>query len=396
MYSRSIRLPERNSFFLFGPRLTGKSTLLRQAYGEEGVLFLDLLQPAVHQKYLAEPEALSREIAAAGDRCKRVVLDEIQRAPGLLDVAHHLMESPATRHLQFIMSGSSARKLKRAKANLLGGRAWALELFPLTHDELGKDFVLENALSFGTLPRIVPLKGVEAEEGLRAYVETYLTEEIKAEALTRNLGAFIRFLPMAAAESGHIINASNIGREIGVSYKTIQEYFQILEDTLLGFWLEPYAKSARKRMARHPKFYFFDTGVLRALKKTLKVPVERTHPEFGDLFESFFINEVRRSSSYRRLDLTLSFYRTEAGAEVDLIVQRPGKSWLAIEVKATRRPVPSLCSGLLSFAEIMPKAELLLACGIDRPQLLRCGGRAVRALPWLDCLELVSGAASRR
>ncbi len=394
MYSRKIILPQRNSFFLFGPRLTGKSTLLRQAFGQKDDLFLDLLQPAVHQKYLAEPEALKREIEAAADKCKRVVLDEIQRAPALLDMAHHLMESPSTRHLQFIMSGSSARKLKRSKANLLGGRAWSLELFPLTHDELGEDFVLEKALSFGTLPKIYSSQGSDAEEGLRAYVETYLTEEIKAEALTRNLGAFIRFLPMAAAESGHIVNASNIGREIGVSYKTIQEYFQILEDTLLGFWLEPYAKSPRKRMARHPKFYFFDTGVLRALKKTLKVPLERASTEFGDLFENFFINEVRRLSSYRRLDLTLSYYRTEAGAEVDLIVQRPGKPWSAIEVKATRRPSSSLCSGLLSFAEIMPEAELWLACGIERPQLFRFGKRTVRALPWLDCLNTLSGARS--
>lgn len=390
MYSRTIRLPERNSFFLFGPRLTGKSTLLRQTFGGEGVLFLDLLEPSVHQKYLAEPEALKREIEAAKGRCKRVVLDEIQRAPALLDVAHHLMESPSGRHLQFIMSGSSARKLKRSKANLLGGRAWSLELFPLTHDELRVDFSLEKALAFGTLPRIYASRGHEVEEGLRAYVETYLTEEIKAEALTRNLGAFIRFLPMSAAESGRIVNASNIGREIGVSYKTVQEYFQILEDTLLGFWLEPYAKSVRKRMARHPKFYFFDTGVLRALKKTLKVPLDRSSPEFGDLFENFFINEVRRLNSYGRHDLTLSFYRTEAGSEVDLIVQRPGKSWLAIEVKATQRPSTTHCSGLLSFAEIMPEAELLLACRIDRPQLFRFGKKTVRALPWLDCLKMIS------
>ena len=393
MYSRQKKLPERNSFFLFGPRLTGKSTLLRQAFTGEDTLFLDLLQPSVHQKYLAEPETLKREIEAVKDKCKRVVLDEIQRAPALLDVAHHLMESPSSRHLQFIMSGSSARKLKRSKANLLGGRAWSLELFPLTHEELGKDFSLEKALSFGTLPRIYASQGDEAEQGLRAYVETYLTEEIKAEALTRNLGAFIRFLPMAAAESGRTINASNIGREVGVSYKTVQEYFQILEDTLLGFWLEPYAKSARKRMAKQPKFYFFDTGVLRALKKTLKVPLEPSSPEFGGLFENYFINEVRRLNSYRRLDLTLSFYRTEAGAEVDLIVQRPGKSWLALEIKATQRPSSSLCSGLLSFAEIMPAAELFLICRVDRPQLFRFGKKTVRALPWLDCLKMLSAQA---
>ncbi|MBI4677051.1 MAG: ATP-binding protein [Elusimicrobia bacterium] len=395
MYSRCIDLPKRNSFFLFGPRLTGKSTLLRRAFADEDVFFLDLIHPSVHQKYLAEPAALLREIEAAKGKYKRVVLDEIQRVPALLDAVHHLMESPSGRHLQFIMSGSSARKLKRSKANLLGGRAWSLELFPLTHEELGDDFVLEKALAFGTLPRIYAAQGTEAEEDLRAYVGTYLTEEIKAEALTRNLGAFIRFLPMAAAESGHTINASNIGREVGISYKTVQEYFQILEDTLLGFWLEPFAKTVRRRMAKQPKFYFFDTGVLRALKKTLKVPLERSSPEFGDLFENFFINEVRRLNSYRRLDQTLSFYRTEAGAEVDLVAQRPGKSWLAMEIKATERPSSSHCSGLLSFADIMPGAELFLVCRTDQPQLFRFGKRTVRALPWLDCLKMLSGPAQK-
>lgn len=389
MYSRQIALPELQSFFLFGPRLTGKSTLLRRSFGEEAVLFIDLLRPSVQQKYLADPETLMREIEGAKGKVKRVVLDEIQRAPALLDVAHHLMESPPGRPIQFIMSGSSARKLKRSKANLLGGRARSLELFPLTHEELGGDFSLEKVLAFGTLPKIYAAAEADAAEDLRAYVETYLAEEIKAEALTRNLGAFIRFLPMAAAESGHAVNASNIGREIGVSYKTVQEYFQILEDTLLGFWLEPYAKSARKRMAKHPKFYFFDTGALRALKKTLKVPLERAGPEFGDLFETFFINEARRLNSYRRLDLTLGFYRTEAGAEVDLIVQRPGKESLAIEIKATQRPSPSHCSGLLSFVEINPKAELFLACRIERPQAFRFGKNTVRALPWMDCLKLI-------
>lgn len=389
MYSRLIDLPKRNSFFLFGPRLTGKSTLLRQVFADAEVLFLDLLHPSVHQKYLAEPAAFLREIEAAKGKYKRIVLDEIQRVPALLDVVHYLMESTTGRHLQFIMSGSSARKLKRSKANLLGGRAWSLELFPLTNEELGDDFVLEKALAFGTLPKVYASRETDVEENLRAYVETYLTEEIKAEALTRNLGAFIRFLPMAAAESGHAVNASNIGREIGISYKTVQEYFQILEDTLLGFWLEPFAKIARRRMAKQPKFYFFDTGVLRALKKTLKAPLERATSEFGELFENFFINEVRRLNSYRRLDMTLSFYRTEAGAEVDLIAQRPGKSCLAMEIKATERPSSSLCSGLLSFADLMPKAELVLVCRTDRPQIFRFGKRSVRALPWLDCLKMI-------
>src|ERR1035437_9280808 len=161
MYSRRINLTKRNSFFLFGPRLTGKSTLLRQVFAGEDIFYLDLLHPSVHQKYLAEPAVFLREIEAAKGKYKRVVLDEIQRVPALLDVVHHLMESSSGRHLQFIMSGSSARKLKRSKANLLGGRAWSLELFPLTHEELGADFVLDKALAFGTLPRVYAARETE-------------------------------------------------------------------------------------------------------------------------------------------------------------------------------------------------------------------------------------------
>lgn len=353
-------------------------------------LYLDLLETTVFQRYLSEPQTLKRELQAGKGKYRRVVVDEIQRVPELLDETHHLMESSIGKHVQFIMSGSSARKLKRAKANLLGGRAWTLQLFPLSLAELSDDFALEKALSRGTLPKIYSSEAVEAEQHLRAYVEAYLTEEVKAEALTRNLGAFVRFLPLAAGENGRLVNFSSISRDIGVHYQTIQEYFQILEDTLLGFWLEPYGKSVRKRMARHPKFYFFDTGVLRALQRTLRTSVERRTPEFGSLFETFVINEIRRLNSYRRLDLGLSFYRTESGAEVDLIVQRPGRPPLAVEIKSTDRPSASLCHGLLSFGDVVPEAELVLACLADHPQEFKIGRRTILALPWQECLALTA------
>jgi len=387
MYTRTLQPPLGHSFFLFGPRLTGKSTLLHETFSTKDTLFLDLLDPPIFQKYLSEPETLERELQASRGKYKHVVIDEVQRVPALLDVTHHLMESPMGRNLQFIMSGSSARKLKRSKANLLGGRAWSLNLFPLSCDELGDDFVLEKALSVGTLPKIYASPEDDAHQYLRAYVETYLAEEIKAEALTRNLGAFMRFLPLAADENGHLINCSAISREVGVDYKTVQEYFQILEDTLLGFWLKPYGKTVRRKLAKHPKFYFFDTGVLRALKKTLKVPVEPRTAAFGDLFENFIVNEVMRLNSYHRLDYKFCFYRTDAGAEVDLIIQRPGKPALALEIKSTNRPSSSDCRGLLSFAEILPSAELSLVCLIDHPQLFRFGKRSVRAQPWRECLR---------
>lgn len=391
MFHRLINLPKEKSFFLFGPRLTGKSTLLRASFSTPDTLYVDLLEMSAFQKYVAEPQALKRELAAA-PQCRRVILDEIQRAPNLLNDIHALMESPDFRRVQFIMSGSSARKLKRSKANLLGGRAWSFELFPLVREELSADFNLEKALRWGTLPKIYAARPGEAEEDLRAYVDTYLAEEVKAEALTRNLGAFVRFLPLAASENGRLINFSSLSREIGVHYQTIQEYFQILEDTLLGFWLEPYGKSQRKRMTRHPKFYFFDTGVVRALRKTLRAELAPRTPEFGELFESFIINEARRLDSYRRRDCSFSFYRAESGAEVDLIARHPNGSVSAIEIKATARPSSALCGGLLSFARICPSARLTLACLIDRPQVFHLGSHTVRALPWPDCLDELARA----
>ncbi|MBI3296920.1 MAG: ATP-binding protein [Elusimicrobia bacterium] len=386
MYSRLLSIPPQHSFFLFGPRLTGKSTLLRQSFPANETFTVDLLETGTLQRYLAEPRTLERELAASPR--KRVVIDEVQRAPALLDEVHRLMESSG-REVQFVMSGSSARKLKRARANLLGGRAWTLQLHPLSWRELGPDFDLVRALSFGTLPKAYSSPDEEAREDLRAYVEAYVAEEVQAEALARNLGAFLRFLPLAGGESGRILNATALGREIGVNYKTIQEYFRILEDTLLGFLLDPYAKSARRRLTRHPKFYFFDTGVLRAITKSLAVPVEPRSPQFGVLFEHHFINEVRRLNSYGRLDLALSFYRTDAGAEVDLVIARAGRPPLAVEIKATERPAPAHCSGLLSFAELEPHAELAIACLVERPQQFRFGAKTVSVLPWRECLERI-------
>ena len=313
------------------------------------------------------------------------MLDEVQKIPRLLDVVHHHIE---TSNLKFALTGSSARKLKRGAANLLAGRAFVNHLFPLTHIEMGDTFDEMAAMKFGALPKTTSLQNNDEKVAfLKAYALTYLKEEVWVEHIVRNLDPFRKFLEIAAQCNGEVINYTNIARDVGADTKTVQSYFQILEDTLLGFWLKPYGKTVRRKLAKHPKFYFFDTGVLRALKKTLKVPVEPRTAAFGDLFENFIVNEVMRLNSYHRLDYKFCFYRTDAGAEVDLIIQRPGKPALALEIKSTNRPSSSDCRGLLSFAEILPSAELSLVCLIDHPQLFRFGKRSVRAQPWRECLR---------
>ena len=390
MYPRWIRLPSSHSFFLFGPRLTGKSTLLKQVYAGAGNVMIDLLDTKNFERYTADPSALGRELAAYPKTPRRVILDEVQRVPALLNEVHRLMESAGTKDIQFVMSGSSARKLKRAHADMLAGRAWTFELHPLSTRELGKDLVLEKALAFGTLPKVYSQAGEDARLTLASYVETYLASEIQAEALVRNLGAFLRFLPWAAQERGNMLNFSAISRETGTTYKTVQEYFQILADTLIGSWLPAFAKSARSRLAKHPKFYLFDTGVMRALSKTLTVPVERRTSAFGRLFEHWIVNETRKIGSYGKRDWTLSYYRTESGAEVDMVIERPGKDPIAVEIKATDRPSSADLSGLVSFGELVRGAQLRLVCLINRPQAFKSGTVKISAIPWKDFLAEIT------
>ncbi|MCX6131742.1 MAG: AAA family ATPase, partial [Proteobacteria bacterium] len=272
MLPRELKLPKNNSFFLFGPRQVGKTSLVRMALGSEKQLHYDLLKSEEYFRLTARPGLLSEEIAAARANIDFVVIDEIQRVPALLDEVHRLIETPEPPI--FVLTGSSARKLKRSGSNMLGGRAWNLKLFPLTHRELGEQFKLSRALSLGTLPKIYLSDDASAHQFLRSYVETYLKEEIEAEALVRSLGVFLRFLSLAAQESGNILNYATLSRDVASSAKTIREYYSILEDTLIGNFLPAFHKSTRKRLASHPKFYLFDTGILRALNRMLTVPLE--------------------------------------------------------------------------------------------------------------------------
>ena len=382
MIKRVLSLPDDYSFFLLGPRQTGKSTLLRQLFDPAHTRYYDLLLSKEFQRFVSNPDIFTQEVMGRPKKITHIVVDEIQRIPQLLNEIHAMLEGPNPP--VFCLSGSSARKLKRQQANLLAGRAIIYHLFPLTHQELGKQFSLEKVLSLGSLPKVYFAKSHGlASRILQTYVDTYLEQEIKQEALVRNIGGFIRFLNLAADANGYVINYSTIARECGVSYKVVQEYFQILEDTLVGFFLLPYAKSIRKRLIKHPKFYFFDTGVVRALKKQLSVPLLPKTYDYGRAFEHFVIAEIYRLAQYNNKDYQFSFYQTANQAEVDLIVETPQKNVFAIEIKSSSAPEKEAMGGLSSFKEICPQAKLL--CVSNVPHRRNIG--EITILPWLEVFK---------
>lgn len=335
MFDREIKFPENNSFFLFGARGTGKTFLLKNRFDASQALYIDLLDPDHNQTYSLRPRTLVEQIAALPEETEWVIIDEIQKAPALLDLVHQQIEAS---RFKFAMSGSSARKLKHGAANLLAGRAFVNNIFPLTARELGDRFSLTSVLAWGTLPRIFALGSVDDKRDfLRTYTHVYLKEEVTAEQLVRRLDPFRRFLFVAAQMSGQIVNFSKIAREVGASTPTVQTYFQILEDTLVGFLLEPFHESIRKRQRENPKFYFFDTGVQRALNNTLTVELRPQTYAFGLAFEHFVINEINRLQSYAKKDYRFSYLRTKDGAEIDLLIERPGLKRALVEIKSTER-----------------------------------------------------------
>lgn len=374
MFHRTLdgRLPD-HTHFLFGPRQVGKSTLLKT---RAAIFALDLLDPATQLAYTKDPNLLERELALLPKK-GLVILDEIQRVPQLLDVIQTLMERYP--QLVFVMSGSSARKLRHGAANLLGGRALYRAMHPLTCDELGDRFRLDRVLSYGSLPRIytelLERHDDLARDLLRTYVVTYLREEVQAEALVRNLQGFQRFLDIAAAQFAQQVNFTDVGRDCGVAYATVREYYTILEDTLMGIVLPPYLRSERKRMSHSPKFYFFDNGVVRALLGTLTAPP--TPLEGGWLFEQWIVQELVRINDYHQKDWRLAFWRTGHGAEVDLVVERGKTILYAIECKYKRTLSTADLSGIRAFQETHPKVPCYVVAPIERAQ--RLGG--VTALP---------------
>jgi len=332
MVGRTLKLNTSNSLFLFGARGTGKSSLIREQYSaRDDVLWIDLLSEEHEDAFRRKPSRLT-DLLLTG-RYRVAVIDEVQKSPKLLDIVH--MEIEKKTNVQFILSGSSARKLKRGGANLLAGRAFTFHLFPLTHRELGPLFDLQHALEFGTLPKLLEFKDpLDTTRFLKAYVRTYLKEEVVLEQLVRKIEPFQDFLEISAVMNGHIINFARIAKDVGVDEKTVKTYYDILSDTLIGFYLPPFHRSIRKRQRESPKFYLFDTGVRRSLANTLSLPLQPQTYEYGLAFEHLVILEVMRLNSYAEADFKLSYLRTKDDAEIDLVIERPGAPDVLVEIKS--------------------------------------------------------------
>lgn len=376
MFSRSIKIPENNSFFLFGARGTGKTHLLKERFRETPALYIDLLDPDQNETFNLKPRALIEQLAALKAETQWIIIDEIQKAPKLLDIVHQQIESS---RFKFALTGSSARKLRHGSANLLAGRAFVFHLFPLTAREIGEPFSLQTALSWGTLPRVMTLEADEDRRNfLRAYTHTYLQEEITQEQIVRRLDPFRRFLAVASQMSGQIVNFSKVGREVGASTLTVQSYFQILEDTLIGRLIEPFHESVRKRQRGNPKFYLFDTGVQRALNNTLQVELLPQTYAFGVAFEHFVVNEINRLQSYGKKDYRLSYLRTKNGVEIDLVIERPGLKRALVEIKSTERVADEDIRSLTRLGKDVPNSEAF--CLTRDPIPKRIG--AVSCFPW--------------
>ena len=380
MFSRLLDTTRHNSFFLFGARGTGKTTYIRNAFDPGTSLYIDLLDPEIEDAYRRAPERLERQIRALPETVEWVLIDEVQRAPRLLDVVHRLIESNGKR---FVLTGSSGRKLRRGASNLLAGRAFVYNLFPFTAPELGDAFDLDHALRWGMLPGIYSLdRDQDRQAFLRAYALTYLKEEIAAEQIVRKLDPFRQFLEMAAQSNGAIVNQANIARDVGVDPKTVVSYFSILEDTMVGFLLPAYHRSIRKQQRASPKFYFFDTGVKRALERMLGVPIHAGTYEYGRTFEHFVITQIAHLTRYRFPDWRLFYLRTGAGVEIDLMIDRPGLPTALVEIKSANRVDERDVRSLARFTGDFADPQLL--CVSRDPARMRIGD--VLCLPWRDAL----------
>ncbi len=362
------QLVDKKSYFLFGPRGIGKSSLIKHDLGDQS-LIIDLLHSEIYMRLMDNPSQLESIIEL--NRKPFVVIDEIQRVPELLNEVHRLIEN---KQIRFLLTGSSARKLKRQGVNLLAGRARQAELYPLTYHEM-PNFNLSHYLQFGGLPMVA--LSDEPEEDLDAYVHTYLEEEIKAEALVQKLPAFGRFLQLSALTSGTTLNFTSIASDAGVSSVTLREYYQILEDTFLGFLVLPWRYSVKRKAVATARFYYFDTGVKNRLAKIRALP-EKTDL-FGQAFEQFIAMELRAYISYFRKKLPINFWRTSEGYEVDFIIA----DQVAIEVKSAKKISAKCFKGLKYLMEErkMKKYYLVSQDPIAQKQ------EGIYILPWEDFIK---------
>ncbi|MYH02308.1 MAG: ATP-binding protein, partial [Nitrospira sp. SB0675_bin_23] len=393
-YKRKLKLPgllkQGKSAFLFGPRGVGK-TVLAQDYLSRSVQHaesIDLLSLDVYRRYVAEPGLFRLEIEqrlrdVPAKETLTVLIDEVQKFPGLLDEVHYLIERHKDQ-VQFLLTGSSARKLKRSGANLLAGRAWTLRLHPLSSQEFEPD--LRKALTIGTLPGIYQETSSSAKRSLKAYVETYLREEVMQESLVRKVDHFIRLLDVAGQVNGEPVNFTAVARDAGVSVRTVQEYFDILVDTLLAFRIDGWSYSVRKQLRQSPKYYFFDCGVLNAVRGELQTELKSSSYRYGKLFETFIVNELIRSNDYNESGYRFHYWRTNTGMEVDLVLTRgPNDSPRAVEIKSQASPKKSDLKGLMAFASENHTANLFCLCQTPRKYTLG----SIQVLPWQKGIEIL-------
>ena len=375
MYLReqTFRGIDHESAFFWGARQTGKSTLLKSLYPD--ALYFDLLLTSEYERFLRNP-GLIREIVMTRNPGALIIVDEIQRIPDLLNEIQWLI---VNRNDRFILSGSSPRKIVRAGGNLLGGRAIRYELYPLIYREI-PDFDLMKALNGGLLPRHYLSKN--PKKLLSGYLGSYLRDEIMAEARIRNVASFSRFLEMAALTNGEIVNYTNIASDCGVSAPTVKEFFQILEDTMIGRFLPSFQKKPKRRVILAPKFYLFDVGITNYLVK--RGNIESGSEAFGKAFEHFIYQEIIAHSHYSDLNYPISFWRTTSQMEVDFIL---GDHEVAVEVKSTQSAKPKHLSGLKSFAEEYPVKKQVLVTNDDYPRQVD----GITVLPWKEFLERLWG-----
>ncbi len=373
-YKRLLQLPEnpKKSFFLWGPRQTGKTTLLKAVYPD--ALRIDLLKTDDLVRFAQRP-ALLRELVLGQPADKVVVIDEIQKAPALLDEIHYMIQE---RGQVFVMCGSSARKLRRGQVNLLGGRAVRHELLGLTAVELGGDFSLDRMLNTGPLPDHYGAD--DAAPLLRAYVQDYLREEILEEGLARNLPVFSDFLRTAAIGDTEVLNMTNVAREVGTAASTVRGHYAILEDTLMGAFLPSFAPRPKRRTVQAPKFFFRDVGVVNLL--TRRKSIEPGSELFGKAFENWLFHELSAHTRYSGLLYELSYWRLSSGIEVDFIL---GQAGLAVEAKGKSRITSADLRGLVQFQKEYPSVRRRILVCLEKQSRRTEDG--IDILPWQDFIR---------
>ncbi|MFO8052991.1 MAG: AAA family ATPase [Candidatus Omnitrophota bacterium] len=370
----NIKLPKGQSAFLWGPRKTGKTTFLKTHFPDS--LVFDFLKTDLFLSMAKNPALLREQLMAKPDNLleKPIILDEVQKVPQLLDEVHWLIENKG---LSFILCGSSARKLKRGHANLLGGRAWRYEMFPLVTAEL-KNYDLLRILNQGMIPTHY-LQEKNYKKSLQAYVQDYLKEEIFVEGLTRNISAFSRFFEALGYSHGELTNYSNIARDCGVDSKTVKEYYQILIDTLLAVRVDPFKKrQSRQIISKAPKYYLFDVGIAGFLTK--RHLEEEKGEEFRKAFEHFMLMEINAYRSYYSKRFDLNFWRTKSGLEVDFIL---GQGKVAIEVKGANRVDKNNLKGLLAFREEYSPERAIVVCNEKQKRIYK----NIEITPWAEFLD---------